>query len=114
MKVGKRVQEGWAEQAAFAGLKIAVGGIYPLSHFSFENDQPMACKTYFTQEMLRKGYLAYTGYYASLVHTEQIVEDYLTGCGQVFRMIVELLEKGEPIAKHINGPVCHTGFQRLN
>ena len=74
----------------------------------------MACKTYFTQEMLRKGYLAYTGYYASLVHTEQIVEDYLTGCGQVFRMIVELLEKGEPIAKHINGPVCHTGFQRLN
>lgn len=114
MKTGKRVQEGWCEQAASAGLKIEVGGIYPLSHFAFENDQPMACKTYFTQEMLQKGYLAYTGYYASLAHTEQIVADYLIACGQVFRMIAELLEKGEPIAKYINGPVCHTGFQRLN
>lgn len=114
MKAGKRVQEGWAEQAVSAGLKIEVGGIYPLSHFVFENDQPMACKTYFTQEMLKKGYLAYTGYYASFAHTEQIVEDYLTACGQVFHMIAELLKNKEPIANHINGPVCHTGFQRLN
>lgn len=114
MKVGKRVQEGWAEQAAAAGLKIEIGGIYPLSHFTLGNDQPMECKTYFTQEMLRKGYLAYTGYYASFAHTEQIVEDYLTACGRVFHMIAELLKNGKQIADHINGPVCHTGFQRLN
>lgn len=114
MKTGKRVQEGWAEQAKAAGLPIEIGGIYPLSHFAFENDQQLVCKTYFTQEMLRKGYLAYTGYYASLAHTEQIVEDYLTACGQVFQQIAGLLKKGEPVEKHIDGPVCHTGFQRLN
>lgn len=114
MKVGKRVQEGWAKQAAATGLKIEVGGIYPLSHFAFVNDQTMECKTYFTQEMLKKGYLTYTGYYASLAHTEQIVEDYLTACGQVFQMIAELLKNGESVAEHINGPICHTGFQRLN
>lgn len=114
MKVGRRVQEGWVEQATAAELPIEVGGIYPLSHFTFCNDQAMACKTYFTQEMLHKGYLAYTGYYASMAHTEKIVEDYLTACGQVFQMISKLLKDKEQIADHINGPVCHTGFQRLN
>lgn len=114
MSAGKQVQEGWAEQAEAAGLPIEIGGIYPLSHFAFSNDQPLACKTYFTQEMLRRGYLAYTGYYASLAHTERIVEDYLTACGQVFRQIAGLLKQGEAVAEHINGPVCHGGFERLN
>lgn len=114
MKVGKLVQEGWAKQALLAGLDIEIGGIYPLSHFSFTNDQAMACKTYFTQEMLRNGYLASTGFYSSLAHTEQIIAAYLDACGQVFRVIAELLEKGTSVADHIDGPVCHTGFQRLN
>lgn len=114
MKVGRQVQDGWAEKAEAAGLQIEIGGIYPLSHFAFENDQPMACKTYFTQEMLRRGYLAYTGCYASLAHTEQVIQGYLTVCREVFQMIAELLRKGESVADHIDGPVCHTGFQRLN
>ena len=114
MRIGKRVQEGWAQQAETAGLCIHVGGIYPLSHFDFENSQPLACKTYFTQEMLRSGYLAYTGFYASYAHTERIVEGYLSTCGQVFQRIAAFLDRGENIADHLDGPVCHTGFQRLN
>ena len=114
MNIGKLVQEGWAKQAESAGLHIHIGGIYPLSHFDFENGQPLTCKTYFTQEMLHNGYLAYTGFYASYAHTEQIVNDYLSSCGQVFQKIVELLDKGENISDHLDGPVCHAGFQRLN
>lgn len=114
MRIGKLAQEGWKKCATVTGLKIEVGGIYPLSHFSFENDQAMACKTYFTQEMLRKGYLASTGFYASLAHTEQTIERYLDACGQVFQTIAGLLKEGALISDHINGPVCHAGFQRLN
>ena len=114
MCIGKRVQEGWVRQAEAAGLRIHVGGIYPLSHFDFENDQPLECKTYFTQEMLRRGYLAYTGFYASFAHTEQVVDGYLSACGQVFQKIAALLNRGENIVEHLDGPVCHTGFQRLN
>jgi len=114
MRIGKRVQEGWAQQAETARLRIHVGGIYPLSHFDFENSQPLACKTYFTQEMLRSGYLAYTGFYASYAHTEQIVEGYLSTCGQVFQRIAAFFDRGENITDHLDGPVCHTGFQRLN
>lgn len=114
MSMGKLIQEGWVRQAEVAGLQIHTGGIYPLSHFDFENNQPLACKTYFTQEMLNCGYLAYTGFYASYAHTEQIVDSYLSACGQVFQKIAAILDKGENIADHLDGPVCHTGFQRLN
>ena len=114
MTIGKRVQDGWAAQAEKAGLHIHVGGIYPLSHFSFEEGDALVCKTYFTQEMLKKGYLAYTGFYSSLAHTEEIVDGYLAACGEVFAKIADILHNGGNVADHLDGPVCHAGFQRLN
>lgn len=113
-RMGKRVQEGWKVQADAAELRLEIGGIYPMSHFAFENPQALACKTYFTQEMMGRGYLAYTGFYASLAHTEEIVEDYLSACGDVFQQIAALLKKGDPVCDFVKGPICHSGFQRLN
>lgn len=112
--MGKIVQEGWREQADAAEVQIEIGGIYPMSHFSFEGPQTLECKTYFTQEMLRQGYLASNAFYASLAHTEEIVAEYLTACGEVFRKIAAVLKRGEQISQYIDGPVCHSGFQRLN
>ena len=112
--MGKLVQEGWKTRADAAGVRIEIGGIYPMSHFSFENPQALACKTYFTQEMLSLGYLASTAFYASLAHTEEIVEGYLTACGEVFQKIAGILKNGERISGYLHGPVCHSGFQRLN
>jgi glutamate-1-semialdehyde aminotransferase len=113
-KAGKTVQEGWAKLAEQTGLDIRVGGIYPLSNFSFKYDNPMAFKTYFTQEMLDAGFLAYTGFYASFSHTEEIIEKYLTACGIVFEKIAEVINSGKDILSVLKGPVCHSGFQRLN
>lgn len=114
INMGKQVQEGWKKRADAVGLPVEIGGIYPMSHFSFEGPQSLACKTYFTQEMLRRGYLASTGFYASLAHTQELVDPYLDACQEVFQKIQNILEKGEQISDYINGPVCHSGFQRLN
>ncbi len=114
IRMGKLVQEGWKAKADAAGVQIEIGGIYPMSHFSFENTQALECKTYFTQEMLHEGYLASTAFYASLAHTEEIVAAYLETCGGVFQKIAAILKRGEPVSKYINGLVCHSGFQRLN
>lgn len=112
--IGKRVQSGWQEKADIAGLKIHVGGIYPLSHFTFEYEDGLTLKTYFTQEMLAKGYLAGTACYASYSHTEEIVDEYLNICGDVFTKIAGLLNSGCNVKDELKGPVCHGGFQRLN
>jgi len=114
IEVGKLIQTGWKEQADKAGLNIHIGGIYPLSHFTFEGDEALELKTYFTQELLSEGYLAGTACYSSYSHTDEIVLKYLETCGKVFANISNILKRGESVTDYLNGPICHFGFQRLN
>jgi len=111
---GKTVQSGWVAAAKKVGVDIHVGGIYPFSHFSFNYENPPALKTYFTQEMLAEGFLAFTGFYASFSHTDEIIAKYLAACEKVFAKIASLIAAGTDISAELKGPVCHGGFERLN
>ena len=112
--IGKQVQEGWTTLGKAHELPLHVGGIYPLSHFDFALDKPLHYKTFFTQEMLKEGYLASTGFYASLAHSREHIVDYLSACDRVFATIAEIYKTDGDIASHLDGPVCHAGFERLN
>ncbi len=113
-RIGGRVKEGWLKAAKEAGVEINVSGILPLVHFEFRYKNPLAYKTYFTQEMLKRGYLATTGLYVSLAHTDSIVEDYLKACEEVFKEMGRIESAGKKIFECLDGPVCHAGFERLN
>ncbi len=113
IEIGRTVQEGWATSAGRHGLKVHASGIYPLSHFEFKYDEPLALKTLFTQEMLAKGFLASTQLYASFAHTSSSVNGYLKAVDEVFALISKALKDGD-VKKHLKGPVCHSGFKRLN
>lgn len=108
--VGKTVQEGWAAAGRKHGLPISVGGIYPLSHFGFEAGDPLVNKTYFTQEMLKKGFLATTALYASWSHGDGDIAAYLDAVDEVFFRLSRL----DDVKSALEGPVCQSGFQRLN
>ena len=56
--VGQRVADGWKRLAEKYGIQMEISGILPLIHFAFTYDDPLAFKTYFTQEMLKAGFLA--------------------------------------------------------
>ena len=114
VRIGKRVQEGWADLGSRNGLHLHVGGIAPLGHFSFEHvENSLACKTLFTQEMLKRGFLATTACYTSLAHTNEIVDRYLAACDEVFDFIFTA-EKDNNVNELLGGPVCHNGFKRLS
>lgn len=113
-RVGKLIQQKWSEMSSVAGVKIEVSGIYPLSHFEFCYNNPLVYKTFFTQEMLKKGFLAATGVYVSLAHTDDILEKYFETCEQVFDRIGKLEKKYGSVESFLEGPVCHAGFERLN
>lgn len=113
-RIGKYVKEGWTRAAEKTGVQIHTSGILPLIHFEFEYDNVLAHKTYFTQQMLKKGYLAATALYVSLAHTDAIVREYLDACESVFREIAQIHAAGKPIEECLDGPVCHAGFERLN
>ena len=63
--------------------------------------------------MLKKGYLAGTACYVCLAHTPEVQERYLDGLDEVFGLIAEC-ESGRSVEKLLQGPVCHSGFKRLN
>lgn len=109
--MGRKIQEGWTALAEKHGLKIHISGIYPLGHICFEA-APLELKTLFVQEMLRRGFLASDAYYASLAHTEEDVNDYLTACDEVFAIMSKAIVN-KNITNLLEGPVCQGGFARL-
>jgi glutamate-1-semialdehyde 2,1-aminomutase len=112
VRVGRRVQEGWRQAAASAGIEVSVAGVAPLCHLGFARF-PDESATLFTQLMLDRGYLAGSGFYVSYAHTEALVDTYLEEVERVFRTIREVAESGG-FATALRGPVRHTGFRRLS
>jgi len=112
IKVGLSIQAGWSLAAARANLKLEIGGIPPLSHFSFVDELNQEARTLFTQLMLEKGFLATNSFYASFAHQEQHVVRYLEAAEEVFNVISAALRDGS-LTSQLIGPIAHTGFQRL-
>lgn len=107
--IGALVKTGLQKLADKYGINIEISGIDPLAHFEFKYEQPLVYKTFFTQEMLKRGYLATNAVYASYAHTDTIVEEYLKAVDDVFHMIADLGSNFPAL----EGSVCHSGFQRL-
>ncbi len=115
MEYGEMVQKGWKQKAAENGIKIETGGIFPLSHFNIiGREGALVYKTFFIQEMLRHGYIASNAFYTSYAHSAQIIKSYLECAGLVFSEIADIDKKGENVESYLEGPVCHSGFGRLN
>ena len=113
-KIGKEVQGKWRKIADDHALKITVSGIPALSTYSFDNSKGLEYKTIVTQEMLKKGILASTHFYACTEHSQQYIERYFDELNDVFFLISQC-EKGlKNVSEILEGPVCHSGFKRLN
>ena len=110
--VGKKIQKGWKEAADEAGLKIEIRGIPPLSEFSFKYKNDLAISTLFTQEMLKRGFLAWTQFKSSYAHKDIHVEKYLKEVREVFVKIARAIEKNQ-VEKLLEGPIAQRGFYRL-
>lgn len=110
--IGKQVQEGWRDLAAKNGLNIHVGGIPPLSHFSFEYENGLAMKACFVQTMLEKGFLASTLFYAMHAHRVEHIESYLKAVDNVFATLSGLI-KNKDLEKYLKGKPASAGFKRL-
>ena len=94
-------------------LNIRLNGISALANFTFEGKKSLEYKTLMTQEMLKKGFLASTSFYASIAHTPELIDRYINELADVFALIKEC-EEGRTVEDILEGPVCHSGFKRLN
>jgi len=110
--IGKKIQEGWTFLAEKNDLKIRVGGIFPMSHFSFECSNPLSVKALFVQIMLEKGFLASTLFYAMYAHKDYHAENYLQAVDEAFAQIASAIKMGS-IDEKLKGGPSSEGFKRL-
>ena len=112
-QTGIYLRNQWENIAKKHGLNISFFGIPSLGGFTFDSPNALAYKTLISQEMLKRGYLASTLCYVSTSHTNQIIDNYLENLDEVFQLISDC-ESGKPPEELLEGPVCHSGFKRLN
>jgi glutamate-1-semialdehyde 2,1-aminomutase len=112
-RVGERVIGFWRAAAERHHLPVETSDGRPcLAHFSFKHEQSEALRTLYTQMMLERGFLAGTGLYPTLAHTDDVVALYGEAIDEVFACIADALNKGDATAR-LKGPVAHSGFRRL-
>ena len=63
--------------------------------------------------MLENKILASNAVYVSIVHDKKIIDEYLQILSEIFKTIKEC-EDGRNIDSLLKGPVCQSGFKRIN
>lgn len=110
---GLKIRAGWQGLADKCDLKIEHWGIPALTGFSFKDENALLYKTFITQEMLKNGFLASNSIYVSLAHTDEIIDEYFYCLEPLFGKIADE-QAGNKNSIKLNGPICHSGFKRLN
>jgi len=112
-KTGKKMKRGWEKLAKVNSLPINITGLAALAGFTIPVLNWLKYKTFITQEMKKKGILATNLFYACTEHSEEDIDQYFDQLDSIFKVIAEC-ETGNDIDKLLDGPVCHSGFKRLN
>jgi glutamate-1-semialdehyde 2,1-aminomutase len=112
--IGKKVQQKWKDLANDHNLSITVSGIPAMGNYAFHSKSALEYKTFVTQEMLKKGFLASTHFYACTEHSDTDIDSYFENLNPIYSLLSKC-EKGQmDIKELLEGPVCHSGFKRLN
>lgn len=113
-QIGQYLKAGLEAIIDETGFELGIIGIDSVPIFIFPGEEPLATKTLFTQEMLKRGFLASNVIYLSIAHTPELVDKYLAAVKDVFIFIKQAMDNGIALETLLEHQVCHSGFQRLN
>ena len=111
---GKKVQDGWIRISKKYNIPVTCSAIPSVSSFKINSKNHLKYKTFITQEMLKKGFIASTHFYACTEHKEAYINNYLNELDSIFNILSKCDREEINIDDILDGPVCHSGFSRLN
>ena len=114
VKYGKYFNSKIKELANKYDLDVKISGIESITSFNFNSKKNFAYKTYITQEMLKKKYLASNQIFITIFHTKKILDKYLKELSPIFKKISFFEKNKIKENKFLKKSVCHQTFQRLN
>ena len=107
---GLMIKKGWLLLAKKNNLKIIVSGINSIPSLKFDHPENLKISTFFTQEMLKLGFLANTTLATTNAYNKKIIDNYLKHVDKVFKKInMKLLSNN----LKLDGKVKHSTFQRI-
>ena len=110
--IGTRVQSTWSDLGQRVGLEIVPAGVPSLATFSITGFDATVVKTWITQEMLKRGFIAGTALYASIAHTDDVLDLYFENLELVLGGISDAGSDDALLARLDAGP-AQSGFRRL-
>ena len=113
-KMGNYLNDQWRKIAKENNVKIKIEGLPAISKFIIESNNYNAYKTFITQEMLKKKFLASTTVYLSIYHDKKVIDDYIDILSRLFQIINKCESENEDIFKRLESPIAKKPFERLN
>jgi glutamate-1-semialdehyde 2,1-aminomutase len=111
---GNNISKRWDALGEKYKLPISISGLPSMIGFSIESEEWLKYKTYITQEMLKESVLASNIVYVCTEHTQSDIDKYFQLLDPIFETISHCENDSLLIDSLLDGPVCHSGFQRLN
>ena len=108
------MQDGWIRISKKYNIPVTCSAIPSVSSFKINSKNHLKYKTFITQEMLKKGFIASTHFYACTEHKEAYINNYLNELDSIFNILSKCDREEINIDDILDGPVCHSGFSRLN
>jgi glutamate-1-semialdehyde 2,1-aminomutase len=110
---GLKIRDRWQVLAQQHELAMTVSGLPAVQSYAFQSGDNLKYKTLVTQEMLKKGFLSTPLLFSCTQHDEDTIDDYIEALDSCFAQ-VKVCEEGASVDELLDGPVCHSGFKRLN
>jgi glutamate-1-semialdehyde 2,1-aminomutase len=110
-KQGKKIKAEWKKISKEFKVDINISGLDSIPRFEFRESNNLK-RTYFTQEMLKKGYIASNIVYLSIAHKDNILREYFKHLREIFKKLSKL--DNRKLKKLIIGRVSFSPFSRLN
>ena len=111
-RIGLKVRDLWQSLGVETGIEVVTAGVPSIGTYSIVGFDPTVTKTFVTQEMLKRGYIAGNALYASIEHTDEILDQYHERMLEVFLMISSTDGTEDLYTRLDDGP-AQSGFQRL-
>ena len=105
---GNKVKDIWRELSIKYDVPLEISGLPTLAAFRFKSSSSNLLNTIFTVEMLKRGFLAFRQFKASLAHSNKNISHYRFACDEVFK----LFKENNP-NDLLKTPIHHEGFKRL-
>ena len=91
-KKGRLIKNEWNSIFKRHNFDVIVSGLDALPIFRFNSKSHLKYKTFITEQMLKKGYLATNSIYLSTAHTDKILKIYLKDFEEVIKKLKKVFQ----------------------